>query len=127
MARSCRSASAGAAYTVQGIRSISVPGKWACGGVGPGVELPEERPAGLRLEHAAAGRLEDQGARQHALEGRWQWDYAATSAILRGSVKTTIVLDATTGRLISGSRTDPTGTTRYTFSYTTIFAPVALP
>jgi hypothetical protein len=28
---------------------------------------------------------------------------------------------------VSGSRTDPKGATRYTFSYTTIFAPIALP
>jgi hypothetical protein len=58
---------------------------------------------------------------------KWQWAYTASSKILGGTVKTTLVLDATTGRLLSGSRTDPTGTTRFTFSYTTIFAPIALP
>ncbi len=58
-----------------------------------------------------------------AAKGRWQWDYVANSKNLGGSVKTTLVLDPTTGRLLSGSRTDKTGTTRFTFSYTTIFAP----
>jgi hypothetical protein len=36
-------------------------------------------------------------------------------------------MDAETGRLLSGTRSDPTGDVRFTFSYTTIFTPVQLP
>ena len=56
----------------------------------------------------------------------WAW-YTARSAILGGTVHTQLVQDVATGRLIGGSRIDPTGNTHYTFSYTTIFAPIALP
>lgn len=60
-------------------------------------------------------------------KGRWQWDYTATSKNLGGTVRATVVLDANSGRVVSGTRTDRTGTTRFTFSYVTIFAPIALP
>lgn len=117
----------GAAYTVQGMRSVVVPGKWACGA---SALVSAFRKSGQPV-YAWNTRLPvDTKIRERvavASKGRWQWDYAATSRILRGTVKTTLLLDATTGRLISGSRTDPTGTTRFTFSYTSIFAPIALP
>jgi hypothetical protein len=117
----------GAAWTVQGLRSTSVPGKWACGASAllssfrksgqPVYAWNTRLPTDTKIKERVSAPSKD----------RWQWDYVATSTILHGTVKTTVVLDANTGRLISGSRKDPTGTTRFTFSYTTIFAPIALP
>jgi hypothetical protein len=118
---------AGASYTVQGLRSTVVPGKWACGGSAlvssfrksgqPVYAWNTRLPADTKIKEVVTSPSRD----------KWQWAYTASSKILGGTVKTTLVLDATTGRLLSGSRTDPTGTTRFTFSYTTIFAPIALP
>ena len=117
----------GASYTVQGMRSVVVPGKWACGA---SALVSAFRKSGQPV-YAWNTRLPvDTKIKERvsvASKGRWQWDYVATSTILRGTVKTTILLDVASGRLIAGSRTDPTGTTRFTFSYTTIFAPIALP
>ena len=63
-----------------------------------------------------------------SLEGKlWRWTYAATSKQLGGAVRTTLLIDPVTGRLVSGTRVDPRGSTRYAFSYTTIFAPIQLP
>jgi hypothetical protein len=118
---------AGAAYTLRDMRSALVPGRWACGGSALAsafrksgqpvyawnTRLPADTKIKERLSTPSKGRL--------------QWNYTARSTILGGTVRTQLVQDVATGRLIGGSRTDPTGTTRYTFSYTTIFAPIALP
>jgi len=118
---------AGAAYTIQGITSTRVPAKWACGG---SALVSSFRKSGQPV-YAWNTRLPaDTKIRERVAlvaRGRWQWDYTSTSTILHGTVHTTLLLDVATGRLASGARTDPTGTTRYTFSYTTIFAPIALP
>jgi hypothetical protein len=117
----------GASYTVLGLKSTVVPGKWACGGSAlqssfrksgqPVYAWNTRLPVDTKIKETVTSPSRD----------KWEWVYTATSKILGGSVKTTLMLDTTTGRLISGSRTDPTGTTRFTFSYTTIFAPIALP
>ena len=118
---------AGASYVIQGIRATTVPGRWACGGSALNSSF---RKSGQPV-YAWNSRLPvDAKIKERVAlvaKGRWQWDYTATSAILRGTVHTTLMLDLATGRLVSGSRTDPTGITRYTFSYVTIFAPIALP
>lgn len=118
---------AGAAYTVQGMNSTVVPGKWACGGSAlvssfrksgqPVYAWNTRLPVDSKIKEVVTAPSRD----------KWQWSYTGTSRILGGTVATTLTLDVPTGRLISGSRRDPTGTTRYTFSYTTIFAPIALP
>ena len=117
----------GASYTIQGLTYVAIPAKWACGG---SALVSSFRKSGQPV-YAWNSRLPVDSKIKElvtiASKGRWQWDYTATSTILGGAVKTSLLLDATTGRLISGSRTDPTGQTRYTFSYTTIFAPIALP
>ena len=118
---------AGGAWTVQGLQSTVVPGKWACGASAlqssfrnsgqPVYAWSTRLPADTKIKETVTAPAKD----------RWQWTYTATSKILAGPVKTTLTLEVATGRLLSGSRTDPAGTTRYTFSYTTIFAPIALP
>ena len=39
----------------------------------------------------------------------------------------TLVMDAASGRLLSGTRRDPSGDLRWTFNYTALFTPVQLP
>jgi len=117
----------GASYVIQGIQSSAIPGKWACGGSAfassfrktgqPAYAWNTRVPTDTRIKEVVTAPSKD----------RWQWDYTATSPILAGPVRATLLLDPATGRIVSGSRTDPTGTTRYTFSYTTIFSPIGLP
>lgn len=118
---------AGATYTVAGMRSTTVPGKWACGGsaLASGFRKSGQPVYAWNTRLPADSKIKERVS--VASKGRWQWDYAATSRILGGTVTTSLILDVATGRIVSGTRTDPTGTTRYTFSYTTIFAPIALP
>src|SRR5207244_10252493 len=100
----------GAAYTVQGLRSAVLPGKWACGGSAlvsafrrggqPVYAWNTRLPADTRIKERLSAPS----------KGRLQWDYTARSTILGGTVRVQLVQDVATGRLISGSRTDPTGT-----------------
>ena len=117
----------GAAYIVQGFQSTTVPGRWACGG---SALISSFRRSGQPV-YAWNTRLPaDTRIRERLAivnKGRWRWTYTATSTILKGPVTTTLLIDVETGRLISGTRKDPTGNIRYTFSYTTIFAPIQLP
>jgi hypothetical protein len=117
----------GNSYTIQGMQSTPVPGNWSCGGTAltasfrksgqPAYAWSTTVPTDTKIKERVAATARD----------RWQWTYTATSKALGGSVKTILTMDSTSGRLISGTRTDKTGTTRYTFSYTTILAPIALP
>lgn len=118
---------AGAAYTITGRRATAVPGKWACGGsaLASGFRKSGQPVYAWNTRLPADSRIKESVS--VASKGRWQWDYAATSKALGGTVTTSLTLDVATGRLVSGTRTDPKETTRYTFSYTTILAPIALP
>ena len=72
----------GAAYTVQGLRSLTVPGKWACGGSAlvssfrksgqPVYAWNTRLPADTKIKERVSVLSKD----------RWQWDYVATSKIL---------------------------------------------
>jgi hypothetical protein len=104
-----------------------VPGKWACGGSALASSFRKSGQPAYAWNSRLPADTKIKERLSIVSKGRWQWDYTATSKILKGAVKTTLLLDVATGRLISGSRTDPTGSTRYTFSYTTIFAPIQLP
>jgi hypothetical protein len=117
----------GAAYTVSGVQSTPVSGKWACGASAlassfrktglPVYAWSTKIPADTKIKEVVTQPTPD----------HWQWVFTGTSKVLGGTVKTTLLLDPTTGRLLTGTHTDPTGSVRYTFSYTTIFAPIALP
>ena len=97
-----------AAYTIQGLRHTSVPGKWACGS-----------PARSRRASARAASRSTPGTRgsrptRRSRSGSRSWARAAGSgptrrprSILKGAVKTTLLIDATTGRLLSGSAHGP--------------------
>ncbi len=116
-----------ASYNIQGFRATVIPGKWACGGSALASSF---RRSGQPLA-AWNTRLPSDSAIHERVtlqgKGRWQWEYTANSPALGGQVKATLLLDLATGRLVSGQRSDPTGSYRYSFSYTTIFAPVSLP
>ena len=115
----------GAACTMQGLRSATIPGKWACGG---SALVSSFRKSGQPL-YAWNSRLPVDSkikARVSARQGPLAVVDTGELKIL-GVVKTTLVLDSATGRLLFGlphrqDRHDP-----YTFSYTTIFAPIAVP
>jgi hypothetical protein len=117
----------GVSYVITGLRASTIAGKWACGGSAlvsgfrrsgqPIATWNTRLPVDTDITEAITVLSHD----------RFQWDYTGTSAVLGGAVHTTVILDATTGRLASGQRVDPKSNTRYAFSYTTIFAPIALP
>lgn len=117
----------GQAYTIDGFRATPQPSRWACG---TSAFVSSMRRAGRPLEAWNASVPVDISIRERVLpEGRdrWRWEYVARSPSLDGPVRATLIMDAATGRLLSGNRSDPSGNVRWTFSYTTIFTPVQLP
>ena len=118
---------AGASYVITGLRASTIAGKWACGGSAlvsgfrrsgqPIATWNTRLPVDTNISETVTALAHD----------RFQWEYTGTSKALGGAVHTTVVLDGATGRLVSGQRIDPKAQTRYAFSYTTIFAPIALP
>ena len=117
----------GAAYTIQDLRSAVVPGKWACGASALGSAFRKSGQPAYAWNTRLPADTKIKERLTTPTKGRLLWDYTARPAILGGTVHTQLVQDVVTGRLIGGSRIDPTGSTHYTFSYTTIFAPIALP
>ncbi len=113
-------------YDINGFHSTVIGGKWVCGTSGL---ITAFRRSGQPLEAWNSTMLTNSRIKEVVtVEGKqWRWTYTASSKELGGTVKTTLVLDPITGRLQGGNRVDPRGTTRYTFSYTTIFAPIQLP
>jgi hypothetical protein len=117
----------GQAYAIDGFRATPRPARWTCG---TSAFVSSMRRTGRPLEAWNASIPVDTSIRERVLpEGRdrWRWEYVARSTTLDGPVRTTLIMDAATGRILSGTRTDPSGNVRWTFSYTTIFTPVQLP
>jgi len=117
----------GQAYAVDGFRATPWPARWTCG---TNAFVSSLRRTGRPLEAWNASIPVDTSIRERVLpEGRdrWRWEYVGRSPILDGPVRATLIMDAATGRLLSGTRSDPSGNVRWTFSYTTIFTPVQLP
>jgi hypothetical protein len=117
----------GTSYTLTGLKAATVPGKWTCG---TAAMIAGFRKSGQPVYAWNSRMPADTKIRERVrlrVPGRWTWDYTATSTALGGAVRVSLEIDAVTGRLVSGLRTDPTGATRYSFSYTTIFSPIALP
>lgn len=117
----------GRAYDIDGFTATPRPERWTCG---PGSLISGFRRTGRPQEAWNTSVPTDSRSRETVVSdsrGRWRWEYAATSEALGGPVRTTLVMDAETGRLLSGTRTDPTGSVRYTFNYTALFLPVELP
>jgi hypothetical protein len=115
------------AYDIDGFRARERPASWACGS---SALVSSFRRTGRPLEAWNSTLPTDDDVRELVVadgRDRWRWDYTATSRALGGLVTTTLLMDAATGRLLSGNRTDPTGSVRWTFNYTQIFSPVELP
>ena len=114
-------------YTIQHVRATPVRGKWLCG---TSALVTSFRTVGQPLESWNSTLPTNTRVKEAVTivaNNRWQWRYTARSAALGGVVVTTLLLDPTSGRIISGQRTDPRGTTTYVFSYTAIFLPIELP
>jgi len=113
-------------YDVQGHRASQIRGKWSCGSA---ALVAAFRKTGQPLEayNSTLPVYTSIGETVTVQTKTWRWTFTALSRDLGGTVTTSVVLDAVTGRLLSAQRTDPRGTTQYGFSYTSIFLPIALP
>jgi hypothetical protein len=104
----------------------TLPGKWTCG--------VKALTAGFRAIGQPADAWSstiptDRNRRESVVEGQgtWTWRYSASSPYLGGAVAATVTLDRATGRITAARRTDPTGTTRYSFQYEADFPPITVP
>lgn len=117
----------GGAYEIDGFRATPRPARWTCGFSSL---VTAFRRTGQPTEAWNATVAEDARVRERVVADagdRWRWEYTAISEALGGRVRVTLIMDATTGRLVSGTRSDPTGDVRWTFNYTALFTPVQLP
>ena len=115
------------AYDINGFRAKPRPARWACG---TNALVTSFRRTGRPVEAWNATLTVDTNVRERIVadgRDRWRWEYTATSKALGGQVRSTLLMDVATGRLLSGTRVDPTGSSRWTFSYTQLFSPVELP
>jgi hypothetical protein len=61
-------------------------------------------------------------------DGSWRWRYRAENPILgEGQIRVSVVIDPTTGRILTASRSDPLGTTTWTPTYGASFPSIAVP
>ena len=61
-------------------------------------------------------------------DGSWRWRYRAENPILgEGQIRVSVVIDSTTGRILTASRSDPLGTTTWTPTYGASFPSIAVP
>jgi hypothetical protein len=103
-----------------------LPGTWTCGagalvagfrGIGQPIDAWNKTiPTDTRRAESVA--VDD---------GRWTWRYRATSPYYGGAVTATVTLDPAARRVVSASRRDPTGATRYAFEYGADFPRIAVP
>ena len=117
----------GRAYDIDGFEATEREARWTCGA---SAFVSSVRRSGQPREAWNNSVPEDTAIRERVVADgpdRWRWEYSARSAELDGPVRATLLMDAATGRLLSGTRRDPTGDVRWTFNYTALFTPVALP
>jgi hypothetical protein len=117
----------GRAYDIDGFVATERDARWTCGGA---AFVSSFRRTGQPREAWNNSVPEDRAIRERVVadgRDRWRWEYTARSDELGGTVRTTLLMDATTGRLLSGTRRDPGGDVRWTFNYTALFTPVQLP
>lgn len=104
-----------------------VPGTWRCGA---DALVSGFRLIGQPADSWSATSPTDASITESvgvAANGSWTWSYAGTSVFLGGKVTARVSVDATSGRILSARRVDPTGTTTYAFDYTVTFPPLAIP
>lgn len=104
-----------------------VPGTWSCG---PEALTQGFRTIGQPLDAWNASLPSDAAIEEEtSLVGTdldWRWTYQARSPFA-GQVKTVIVADRATGRILSAVRTDTAGETVYRFDYDSSFPPIVAP
>lgn len=103
-----------------------LPGTWTCGA---GALVAGFRGIGQPIDAWNGTIPTDDGRRESLVveAGAWTWRYRATSPYYGGAVSASVTLDAATGRIVAARRVDPTGSTRYTFTYGAKFPPIAVP
>lgn len=103
-----------------------LPGRWTCGA--PAL-VAGFRSIGQPIDAWNATIPTDRARRESLVveDGRWTWRYRANSPFYGGAVTASVTLDPATRRIVAARRVDPTGTTRYTFSYDVDFPPIAVP
>lgn len=104
-----------------------VPGAWKCGA---DALVSGFRLIGQPADSWSATSPTDAAITESvkaAADGTWTWAYRGISAFLGGAVTARVSLDTRTGRILAARRTDPTGTTTYTFDYEVTFPALAVP
>jgi hypothetical protein len=104
-----------------------VPGSWQCGAA---ALVSGFRRIGQPSDSWSASSPRDSSiseAATHGPGGTWTWTYFGISPFLGGRVTARLSLDAASGRILAGQRTDPTGTTTYSFDYISTFPALAVP
>jgi hypothetical protein len=105
---------------------LAVPGDWTCGAP---TLARGFRTIGQPLDAWNSTLPRDDGIREVieiTSRGNWRWRYRATSPFA-GRVETVVIVDPTSGRIVTASRTDGSGDTDYTFDYDAAFPPIAVP
>jgi hypothetical protein len=117
----------GRAYDIDGFEATQRDARWTCG---VAAFVASFRRSGQPREAWNGSVPEERAIRERVVAGgsdRWRWEYSARAADGSGTVQATLLMDAETGRLLSGTRRDPSGDVRWTFNYTGLFTPVQLP
>ncbi len=104
----------------------AVPGRWTCGA---DALVEGFRHIGQPIDAWNATIPSDEKRREKVtvVGNTWTWRYRATSPFYGGAVDTVVTLDRSSGRITGATRTDPTGTTRYSFRYGVRFPKIAVP
>lgn len=117
----------GRAWDGPGGSFVAVPGTWECGAA---ALVDGFRNSGQPVDAWSHDLPTDQSiVEQVSLEsdGRWRWEYRASSLVFGGTVTTTLWLAPADGRILDARRSDPTGETRYGISYSEAFPPIVAP
>jgi hypothetical protein len=117
----------GRAYEGASAGFSELPGRWSCGG--PAL-VAGFRRNGQPIDAWNETIASDDRIRESATlaaDGSWLWAYEATSDAYGGRVETVVTLGPASGRIGTATRTDPLGTTTYTFTYGAAFPPVEAP
>jgi hypothetical protein len=115
-----------AAYDGQnGFRQV--PGTWACG---VAALVSGFRTTGQPLGAWSPSLPLDTNVNETVQvlpDGTWRWAYQGRNPVFGGQIRAEVIVDPATGRVTSGSRTDPTGKTTYSLDYAASFPTIVVP
>jgi hypothetical protein len=104
-----------------------VPGTWTCG---VAALVSGFRTTGQPLDAWSQTLPLDTNVNETTQvlpDGRWRWAYQGRNPVFGGQIRAEVIVDPATGRIVSASRTDPTGTTTYLLDYAASFPPIIVP